>query len=170
MSSEKAKRDNVSLESVDRDMYSGDYEATILEQWKTCVETANGITEKRNTANSIFITVNTALFAVVTFSLDYKSILLSSIGIFICVLWLKLLDNYKQLNEAKYDVINEIEELLPLAPFKAEWNRLNKKGEYKGLTKIERALPIVFIVLYGLAVLYPVIKLLLQFVCPCITN
>ncbi len=158
------------LQVIEKDSFRGNYEATVIEQWKTCVETANGITEKRNTANSIFITVNTALFAVITFSLEYRSILLSAVGIFICVLWLRLLNNYRILNEVKYDIINEMEELLPLSPFKTEWARLQKGGKYTGLTKLEKALPIVFIVLYGLAILYPVLKLLLQIICPCVTN
>lgn len=170
MSSEKIKRDSKSIESVDKSTYQGDYEATIVEQWKTCVDIANGITDKRNMANSIFITINTALFAVVTFSLDYKSIFLSVIGIAICILWLKLLENYKRLNEVKYDIINEIEDMLPLTPFKAEWNRLNYQGNYTGLTKIEKILPIVFVVLYGMAILYPLAKLILPFVCTCIAN
>ena len=166
----KGRKNRTDIISNDKNTYPGDYEATIVEQWKTCVETANGITEKRNAANSIFITVNVALLAVVTFSMDYGSILLSSVGIFICVLWLKLLDNYRQLNEVKYDIINEIEEFLPLAPFKTEWNRLKKKGKYKGLTMIEKALPIVFIVLYGLAILYPASKTIFSIICPCIAN
>ena len=73
------------LEMIEKETFSGDYESVILEQWKTCVSEANGISEKRNNANNIFITLNTALFAVITFSLDYKSILLSVIGIVICV-------------------------------------------------------------------------------------
>lgn len=136
MSFEKIKPDNISIESIDKSTYPGDYEATIVEQWKTCVDTANGITDKRNMANSIFITVNTALFAVVTFSLDYKSMLLSAIGMSICILWLKLLENYKQLNKVKYEIIAEIEEMLPLTPLKAEWHRLHKQRTYTGLTKI----------------------------------
>lgn len=170
MRAKEVRRKDTEIESVEKNIYSGDYEATIIEQWKTCVDTANGITEKRNSANSIFITVNTALFAVITFSLDYRSILLSAVGIFICTLWLKLLYNYRRLNEVKYEIINEIEELLPLAPFKAEWYRLHSRKNYTGLTKIERSLPIVFIVLYGMAILYPTLKIILQLVCPCITK
>lgn len=158
------------LVSVDRDSFGGDYDAAVVEQWKTCVETANSITEKRNVANGIFITVNTALFAVITFSLDYRNILLAAVGIIICVLWIQLLDNYKRLNEAKYDIINEIEAMLPLSPFKAEWTRLCKQGNYIGLTKIEKMVPIVFLVLYGMAVLWPLLKLLLQLICPCLAN
>ena len=139
------------LQSVEKSDFSGDFEPTIIEQWKTCVEAANGITEKRNTVNSIFVTINTALFAVVTLSSDCKNILLSGVGILVCFLWLQLLENYKTLNKVKYDIINEIEEMLPLAPFKTEWSRLQNQKGYTGLTEIEKMAPWIFMILYLLA-------------------
>ena len=54
-----------------------DYSNIVLEQWKTYVEMANSNTEKRASANNIFITINLALLAVTPFSLDIKSYLLS---------------------------------------------------------------------------------------------
>lgn len=170
MSKESKFKMKEDLKSKAKEDFNGDYEAMIIEQWKTCVETANGITEKRNNANSIFITINTALFAVVTFSLDYKSVLLSAIGIFVCILWLKLLENYKMLNKTKYYIINEIEEMLPLSPFKAEWYRLKDEEKYTGLTKVEKIIPIVFIVLYSVALLWPLLKVALKLICPCISD
>ena len=63
------------LEMIEKESFAGDYESVVLEQWKTCIAEANGISEKRNNSNNIFITLNTALFAVITFTLDYRSIL-----------------------------------------------------------------------------------------------
>ena len=59
------------LEMIEKEAFAGDYESVVLEQWKTCIAEANGISEKRNNSNNIFITLNTALFAVITFTLDY---------------------------------------------------------------------------------------------------
>lgn len=147
------------LKSMDKSAFFGNYEATIVEQWKICVDAANGITEKRNAANSILVTVNTALFAVITFSLDFQSALLSAAGISICIVWIFLLKSYRALNKVKFDIINEIEEMLPLSPFKTEWYRLEKEENYTGLTKIEKALPIIFIILYIMAILFPFCRL-----------
>lgn len=158
------------LKSMDKAAFESDYNSVLIEQWKTCVETANGITEKRNAANSIFITVNVALFAIITFALEYKNILLSAVGIITCILWIHLLDSYKRLNEVKYDIINEIEVLLPLSPFTAEWNRLCRYGKYSGLTKIEKVVPAVFLALYGAALAWPLLRWLSQIVCPCIAK
>lgn len=57
------------LDMIDKEVFAGDYESTVLEQWKTCIAEANGISEKRNNANNIYITLNTALFAVLPFHL-----------------------------------------------------------------------------------------------------
>ena len=60
------------LKSVPRDKYSAGYDDVVLEQWKTCVEMANSNTEKRANTNNIFITINAALLAVISFSLEKK--------------------------------------------------------------------------------------------------
>lgn len=158
------------LKMMEKCSYPSDYEASIIEQWKTCVDAANGVSEKRNTANSIFITVNTAVIAVITSSSSGRSILLAIVGIFICFLWTRLIENYRILNKVKYDIINEIEAMLPLSPFKTEWYRLHEHKNYTGLTKIEKALPIVFVLLYALMALYYIMKFLLPFICPCISS
>ena len=148
------------LKTIEKCSYPGDYEAAIIEQWKTCIDAANGVSEKRNAANSIFITVNTALLAVITSSPSVRNILLSIVGIFICFLWARLIENYRILNKVKYGIINEIEAMLPLSPFKTEWYRLHEHKSYTGLTKIEKTLPIVFILLYGMTSFYQIMILL----------
>ena len=129
---------------------------------------ANSNTEKRNNANNLFITINSALFAVITFAWDYKSILLSIIGIVVCVLWLSSIRSYKQLSSVKYDIVNEIEKKLPLAPFTYEWEKLKLEHNYVGLTRIENVLPWLFLVLYAVAIIYPILKLILNLLCPCV--
>ena len=139
------------LESKKRQEIKGDYNATVLEQWKTCVDMANSNTEKRNTANNVYITINAAILALVTFKLDYKNLLLSTVGILICVLWIKSIQSYRKLSKVKYEIVNEIEKKLPLKPFTCEWEELKKSG-YIDLTKIEFVLPKAFIVLFAFSI------------------
>ena len=56
------KLNTLKLESVSKEKYEGDYENAVLEQWKTCVDMANNNTEKRSSANSIFITINAFIY------------------------------------------------------------------------------------------------------------
>ena len=134
----------MTLESVSKEVYGDNYDSVLLEQWKTCVEMANSNTEKRTNSNNIFITINAALLAVVSFSLDYKSIILSVVGIAVCIVWLYSIENYKKLSSVKYHIVNEIEDRLPLAPFSYEWEKLNNEKKYIGLTRIEKVLPWLF--------------------------
>ena len=139
----------------------------VVEQWKTCVEMANSNSEKRSNTNSIFITINTALIAILPFSLGTKGVVLSAVGIVICILWIRTINNYKKLSSVKYSIINEIEKQLPIAPFSAEWNRLKNEENYTDLTKTERVLPVVFIILFFLSILIPVVKKIIEIVTEC---
>lgn len=163
----EVRKECVLLESVPREDYEGDYDAVMLEQWKTCVEMANSNTEKRTNSNNIFITINAALLAVVSFSLDYKSIILSVVGIAVCVVWQYSIESYKKLSSVKYHIVNEIELRLPLKPFAYEWEKLNVEKKYMGLTKIEKILPWLFILLYLISILLPVLRWLAPIVCTC---
>lgn len=154
------------LESRNKRKYGAEYNSAVLEQWKTCVDSANNNTEKRNSANTLFITINVALCAAVSFSWDYKSIFLAVVGIVVCILWLNSIRSYRQLSSVKYQIINDIEKKLPLAPFTYEWEIL-KKDSYVGLTTIEKLLPWIFIVMYAIAILVPTVKMVVEVICPC---
>ena len=157
----------MTLESVSKEVYVDNYDSVLLEQWKTCVEMANSNTEKRTNSNNIFITINAALLAVVSFSLDYKSIILSVVGIAVCIVWLYSIENYKKLSSVKYHIVNEIEDRLPLAPFSYEWEKLNNEKKYIGLTRIEKVLPWLFAFLYVISILWPILKWIVAIVCTC---
>lgn len=157
----------MALESVSKEDYGNTYDSVVLEQWKTCVEMANSNTEKRTNSNNIFITINAALLTVVSFSLEYKSIILSVVGIAVCIVWLYSIENYKKLSSVKYHIVNDIECQLPLAPFTYEWEELKNEKQYIGLTKIEKILPWLFIILYGISILWPILNWIIPAICNC---
>lgn len=120
----------------------------LLTQWQTCVEMANSISQRRDTMNNIFVTLNLAIIAAVSVVWDIKSLLLLVSGIVVCILWILFIRNYKLLNTVKFEVINEMEKKLPSQPFNDEWDKLEGNKKYRDGTKLERLLPIMFIVLY----------------------
>ena len=120
----------------------------ILSQWQTCVDTANSVSQRRDSMNNIFITLNLAILAAVSITWDVKSISILTAGIVICFLWILFIRNYKLLNTAKFEVINKMESKLPIAPLKDEWEILKKNKKYRDTTKLEKWLPITFIILY----------------------
>lgn len=125
----------------------------LLNQWQTCVDMANSVSQRRDNMNNIFITLNLAIMAAVSITWDIKSLFILIAGIAICILWILNIRNYKLLNIAKFNVINSIEEKLPSAPFKDEWQFLKNSKKYMDSTTLERILPITFIILYIAAVI-----------------
>lgn len=125
----------------------------LLNQWQTCVDMANSVSQRRDNMNNIFITLNLAIMAAVSITWDIESLFILIAGITICILWMLNIRNYKLLNTAKFNVINSIEEKLPSAPFKDEWQFLKNSKKYMDSTTLERILPITFIILYIAAVI-----------------
>ena len=120
----------------------------LIIQWQTCVEMANSVSQRRDTMNNIFVTLNLAIMAAVSMVWDIKSILILVAGCAICGLWILFIQNYKRLNTAKFEIINKMERDLPYQPFNIKWEKLKNNKEYKDSTKLERFLPIMFIILY----------------------
>lgn len=136
---------------------------TAFDQWKLCVEMADSVSKRRNTMNNLFATINTAIIAAISVGKwSWESLLLLIAGITLCLLWQKCIQNYKKLNSAKYQIINEIEKELTYSPFTEEWNQLVKDNQYKEETSLERILPVVFIVLYLIAILAIIILSILS--------
>lgn len=120
----------------------------LLLEWQTCVEMANYISQRRDTMNNFFITMNLAIMAAVSIVWDIKSVLILIAGVVICVLWILLINNYKKINAVKFEIINEMEKGLPYPAFNEEWEKLKDRKTYIDCTKLEKFLPILFIILY----------------------
>ena len=123
MKSKKQDKNNTLVDSP--------YELNLLlEQWKTCVDMANSVSQRRDTMNNWFITLNIGLFVALSMNFDRKSILGSILGICLCIIWLGFINNFKKLNTVKFKIINELEKKLPKQPFDQEWKRLKSKEKY----------------------------------------
>lgn len=139
--------------------YGEEYKPHILEQWKIAVEMSNAISERRTNINNIFITLNSILVALITFQLEKKSLGYASVGIMICIIWLINLENYKKLNSVKFRIINLLEKELPANVFDYEWElvgRGNDGKKYKRMSSMERWIPAIFMLIYFVAIIYPV--------------
>ena len=127
-------------------------QAVLLEQWKTCVEAANSISQRRDAMNNLMATISIAVLAAISILWDAKSLILSFAGIALCMFWIRLIHYYKRLNTAKYDVILELEQSLPAQPFKDEWGLLCAEQKHREGTKLETWLPIAFAVAYAVII------------------
>ena len=121
----------------------------MFEQYKLYVDMSDKISSRRLTANTFFLTLNSAILAFQ--SLISLSLIIALAGIILGYMWNRLIRSYCQLNEAKFKVIHEIEKKLPYKLFDAEWEALERGKNpkvYLSFTSIEKYIPIVFIFLH----------------------
>ncbi|MBA7495922.1 hypothetical protein ES702_06518 [subsurface metagenome] len=144
----------------------------LLEEYKIFVGTSEKLVARRQTVNTFFLSVNALLLSAA--GVIAKEVIMMRItmigvvaiglaGILLCMAWHRLVHSYRQLNAGKFVVIHLLEQYLPAALFKTEWKALGEgkdKTKYTPFTKTEVTIPIVFIVLYGIAILGSLIYLL----------
>jgi len=157
---------NEKLFKVGENDYGNNYHAHYLEMYKLYVEMADRISLRRQSANSFFLTINSAIIAVLGYvqfgvylgaklGVDASQTndfywIISVLGMVLCIIWYRLIRSYQQLNTAKFKVIHHIEQQLPIAPYDAEWEAVGR-GEradlYKPFTHVEVKIPWIFFAL-----------------------
>lgn len=127
----------------------------LLDQYKLYVEMADRISSRRAAANQYFLSINSAILAFVGYlssksSIDYLW-MLSLGGIALSILWEALITSYRNLNTAKFAVIHKIEKRLPISPYEAEWDAMERGTNprlYRPISHIEQGVPFVFMALH----------------------
>jgi hypothetical protein len=139
--------------------------AEYLEQYKLYLEMLDRISERRQTANSYFLTINTGLCGLVGYLFSRDAApelhnlfwLIPIAGILLSYFWYRLVRSYRDLNSAKFTVVHLIEEHLPLAPYKAEWIELGEGKDskrYTPFTHLEIWVPRSFMIMYFVLLIY----------------
>lgn len=101
-----------------------------IEIFKLLVEMADRVSQRRQAANSFYLTVNTAIVGATAYLATLNPHWLSSgvisiAGLMVCVVWGWNIMSYKTLNSAKWQVITDFEKSLPAQPFRDEWAKLD---------------------------------------------
>lgn len=130
-----------------------------FEAYKLYLATAERVSDRRAAGNSWMLSLNTAVSGlygylksgeVVTSNNMERSIWLVTIpmtGILLCFAWVSILSSYRNLNNAKFKVIHELEKKLEIDMFAAEQRFYTSAGR-KPLSKLERRIPFVFMIMY----------------------
>lgn len=141
-----------------KDTYGTEFENHLFDQYKLYVEMADRISARRMLANSFFVGVHTTLTIAFTVLLK-EDVLKPPLLIFapfaalmlFCYVWERVVNSYRQLNSGKYKVVHVLEQMLPVAPYDAEWIMLGEgksKKLYRPLTSVEKWVPRCFGLLY----------------------
>ncbi len=153
---------------MNEEKYGSKFRDHFLEQYKLYVEMADRITMRRGQANMFYLSLVSALLALLSILvganifagfLSIAFILVATLGIALSALWYVTIGSYRQLNRGKFKIIHEMEEALPFAGYTKEWSVLGtEKGgkKYRRLTGVEQLVPLVmaglFVVLLAFSV------------------
>ena len=132
----------------------------LLDQYKMFQKTSEDLISRRQSVNSFYISVNSALVGLLGVIMGlveapvkfYVVFFMCIVGLILDISWSSILEAYGTLNAAKMKVINLIEEQLPVALYDVEWrimsDKLNNK-KYVSFTDSEKRIPKIFALVYG---------------------
>jgi hypothetical protein len=100
----------------------------VLELYKLAVEMADRVSARRGLANAFFLSLQTAFVGAIGISLVdlrqeplWTAPVIALAGVAISMTWWLQLRSFRDLNRAKFEVINAIETQLPVKVFTDEW-------------------------------------------------
>ena len=153
-----------SLWNIEKDKCVEREKDIALEQYIFYSETADKISDRRTQSNNFFVTLNSTLITVVGLVGSQSDNLIKGgpmlfivpiAGLLVCFLWRVIVKSYRDINTAKFQVLHEIEDRLPLRLYSYEWE-VAKHGDgtkYRPTSHVEMWIPVLFGVLYAAALL-----------------
>lgn len=158
---EKIYFDSVDLfnEYVEESVGSNTYTTMLLEQWKTANEMAANISAQRNNMNNFYMSLMSILIGGIVLSdklfdtgLLFRSVfylVVMVFGVVCCIRWISQIENFKRLNNEKYEIINRMERKLPANVLLYEYLHTEqsvRKGEAKvNLSEQEKGIAKLFL-------------------------
>lgn len=147
------------LFSASEDSYGPKYKDHFLNQYRLFIDSVNYTSALKLKLNTFFLTINTAIITAAGFVLANNGVFKTAVwhkmiplsGILICVIWWGVIYTYKQRNIIKLRIVHCLEEHLPLALYKTEWNLMEANHDNwlkKILFRIDLFVPMVFGILY----------------------
>ena len=130
----------------------------LLSIYRLHVEMADRVSQRREGANRLFVTLLSAMIVLMAAILRFGSgmeavpvefvvVVLAATVLSLAASWFIVIRSYRQLNTGKFDVLRKLEEELPFAFYRMEWERLGEgkdPGRYWKLTVVETFLPAIF--------------------------
>ncbi len=142
----------------------GEDKGELLEIYKLHAELADRVSQRREGANRLYVSLLTVIPVLLAAFLRYgagaipvKAILTAGgvLGALLSASWYIVIRSYRQLNTGKFKALHELEKELAYPFFKREWELLEEgrnRSRYWKLTIVETGLPIGFFLLSAAAV------------------
>ena len=128
----------------------------LLEIYKLHAELADRVSQRREGANRLYVSLLTGLFVFLAAMVRYGAEAISVwvgllvagvLGLVLSVSWYVVIRSYRQLNTGKFKVLGDLEDKLAFPFFRREWEVLEageNRSKYWRLTVVETFLPLLF--------------------------
>ncbi len=137
----------------------GRHLSALFDQYRLAVEMADKLSERRSSANTFFLSINTALLTAVGIFWELRAdapeaaiLFPAAAAVAQCVVWKNLLERYRVLGSAKWHQITVLELDLLAKPFTDEYTK-----EVRQLGKAEQHIPMLFAFIYIIGVVAVII-------------
>lgn len=132
----------------------------LLEIYKLHSELADRVSQRRERANRLYISVLGGMVTCLAISIRFgvgglpSDVVLGCAGLLGALLslsWLSVLRSYRQLNTGKFEALKNLETNLIYPFFTTEWDLLSEgrdRSRYWSLTIVETGLPYIFLALF----------------------
>ena len=132
-----------------------------FEIYKLMVEMADRVSQRRQVANSFYLSINTFLITASAYigttpASTKVTLMVCFAGLATSHLWTKSIESYKSLNTNKFEVINALEKSLVAQPYSDEWEKINPAlngRKHRPFHQTERLVPKIFMTLFLLQAL-----------------
>lgn len=134
-----------------------------FDEYKFFTERVQHRSERRQQASQIYLTVNTAIFGIIAllikdsglhgWNLAIAALPLFSVGILVCMIWHRIISEFKRVIGWQYEQLREMEKHIK-GSFKMhtkEWDEIYKITKSKNafsFSSLEAQMPLIFIILY----------------------
>lgn len=153
----------VNLHKKGETEYGDKYRDHFLEQYKIAINGVDYTSKWKHLVNNYFLTIHTVILAGAGMSASRVDIsmpafahyILPIVGVCMAIAWFITVRGYNEVLEAKFSILHCIEEHLPIAIYKTEWDILSTS--YKKLhraAKVDAMVPAFFVVLYALIFIF----------------
>ena len=142
----------------------------LLELYKLHAELADRVSQRREGANRLFVSLLTglmvflaALLRLGTGDLGANAVMVffGLVGVMLSAAWFVVIRSYRQLNTGKFEALHELEQHIPYAFFQREWELLQEGRDFRRywrLTVVETSLPIIFFLLFLGVIVFAAIR------------
>lgn len=154
---------DINLHKKNKREYGATYRDHFLEQYKLAIQGVDYTSKWKHIVNNYFLTIHTVLLTAIGLSVARDQIsvpvvthqLIPVIGLFMAITWWFTTRNYNSILEVKFYILHCIEEHLPIALYKTEWEMI--KASASGIRRtalIDSTVPFLFFIFYLLILFF----------------